>query len=138
MAEKGEKTMKKVLISIIIFSVIISGGFCNYSNADTSLDSTISQGDSFISTGKNQKDIATINGNKFSSVVKTVYNILLIIGVSVSVIIIGIMGIKIITGSVEDKAEIKEQMVPYLIGCGVMFGAFTIWKIAMVIAGAVG
>lgn len=130
--------MKKVLISIIIFSVIILGGFCNYSNADTSLDSTISQGDSFISTGKNQKDIATINGNKFSSVVKTVYNILLIIGVSVSVIIIGIMGIKIITGSVEDKAEIKEQMVPYLIGCGVMFGAFTIWKIAMVIAGAVG
>ena len=99
--------MKKVLISIIIFSVIILGGFCNYSNADTSLDSTISQGDSFISTGKNQKDIATINGNKFSSVVKTVYNILLIIGVSVSVIIIGIMGIKIITGSVEDKAEIK-------------------------------
>lgn len=130
--------MKKVLISIIIFSVIILGGFCNYSNADTSLDSTISQGDSFISTGKNQKDIATINGNKFSSVVKTVYNILLIIGVSVSVIIIGIMGIKIITGSVEDKAEIKEQMVPYLIGCGVMFGAFTIWKIVMVIAGAVG
>ena len=130
--------MKKVLISIIIFSVIILGGFCNYSNADTSLDSTISQGDSFISTGKDQKDIATINGNKFSSVVKTVYNILLIIGVSVSVIIIGIMGIKIITGSVEDKAEIKEQMVPYLIGCGVMFGAFAIWKIVMVVAGAVG
>lgn len=130
--------MKKVLISIIIFSVIILGGFCNYSNADTNFDGTISQGDSFISTGKSQKDIATINGNKFSSVVKTVYNILLIIGVSVSVIIIGIMGIRIITGSAEDKAEIKEQMVPYLIGCGVMFGAFTIWKIAMVIAGAVG
>ena len=76
--------------------------------------------------------------HKFSSVVKTVYNILLIIGVAVSVIIIGVMGIRIITGSAEDKAEIKEQMVPYLIGCGVMFGAFTIWKIAMVIAGAVG
>ena len=130
--------MKKVLISIIIFSVIILGGFCNYSNADTTFDATISQGDSFISTGKNQKDIATINGTKFSNVVKKVYNILLIIGVAISVIIVGVMGIRIITGSAEDKAEIKEQMVPYLIGCGVMFGAFTIWKIAMVIAGAVG
>ena len=69
---------------------------------------------------------------------KKVYNILLIIGVAISVIIVGVMGIRIITGSAEDKAEIKEQMVPYLIGCGVMFGAFTIWKIAMVIAGAVG
>lgn len=138
MAEKGEKAMKKVLISIIIFSVIILGGFCNYSNAATTLDGTINQGDSFISTGKSQNDIATINGTKFSNVVKKVYNILLTIGVAVSVIIIGVMGIRIITGSVEDKAEIKEQMVPYLIGCGVMFGAFAIWKIAMVIAGAVG
>ena len=129
--------MKKVLISIIIFSVIILGNFCNYSNADTTFDSTISQGDSFISTGKKQKDIATIDGTKFSSVVKKVYNILFIIGVAVSVIIVGVMGIKIITGSVGDKAEIKEQMTPYLIGCGVMFGAFTIWKIAMKIAGAV-
>ncbi len=129
--------MKKVLISIIIFSVIILGNFCNYSNADTTFDGTISQGDSFISTGKNQKDIATINGTKFSNVVKKIYNILLIIGVAISVIIVGVMGIRIITGSAEDKAEIKEQMVPYLIGCGVMFGAFTIWKIAMVIAGTV-
>lgn len=129
--------MKKVLISIIIFSVVILGGFCNYSNADTTFDSTISQGDSFISTGKNQGNIATINGNKFSNTVKKVYNILLIIGIAASVIIISVMGIRIITGSVEDKAEIKEQMVPYLIGCGVMFGAFAIWKIVMVIAGAV-
>lgn len=129
--------MKKALISVIIFFVIIFGGFCNYSNADTSIDSTVKQGDSFISTGKNQNDIKTINGKKFTNVVKTVYNVLFVIGVATSVIIVGIMGIKIIMGSVEDKAEIKEQMVPYLIGCGVMFGAFAIWKIVMVIAGTV-
>ena len=131
--------MKKLLISIIIFSLIILGGFCNYSNADTSIDSTISQGDSFIKTGKEkQNDIKTINGKKFSSTVKKTYNVLLIIGIAVSVVIIGIMGIRIIIGSAEDKAEIKEQMVPYLIGCGVMFGAFAIWKIVMVIAGSIG
>lgn len=131
--------MKKLLISIIIFSLIILGGFCNYSNADTSIDSTISQGDSFIKTGKEkQNDIKTINGKKFSSTVKKTYNVLLIIGIAVSVVIIGIMGIRIIIGSAEDKAEIKEQMIPYIIGCGVMFGAFAIWKIVMVIAGSIG
>lgn len=65
---------------------------------------------------RTKRILATINGTKFSNVVKKVYNILLIIGVAISVIIVGVMGIRIITGSAEDKAEIKEQMVPYLIG----------------------
>lgn len=132
--------MKKLLISLIVFSVIaLSGSYNYYSNADTSFDSTISQGDSFISTGKKkQKSIKTIDGKKFSSTVKKVYNVLLITGIAISVVIIGVMGVRIIIGSTADKAEIKEQMLPYIIGCGVMFGAFTIWKIVMVIAGSVG
>ena len=132
--------MKKLLISLIVFSVIaLSGSYNYYSNADTSFDSTISQGDSFISTGKKkQKSIKNIDGKKFSSTVKKVYNVLLITGIAISVVIIGVMGVRIIIGSTADKAEIKEQMLPYIIGCGVMFGAFTIWKIVMVIAGSVG
>ena len=38
--------MKKLLISLIVFSVIaLSGSYNYYSNADTSFDSKISQGD---------------------------------------------------------------------------------------------
>ncbi len=131
--------MKKLLISIIVFSIIVfSGSYNYYSNADTDFDSTISQGDSFISTGKKkQSDIKTINGSKFSKTVKKVYNSLLVTGMAVSVVIIGVMGVKIIKGSAEEKAEIKEQMLPYIIGCGVMFGAFTIWKIVMIMAGSI-
>ena len=32
------------------------------------------------------------------------------------------------TGSIEGKAKIKEALVPYIIGCIVVFGAFFIWK----------
>lgn len=33
--------------------------------------------------------------------------------------------------SAEDKAKVKEALIPYVIGCAVIFGAFTIWSIAV-------
>ena len=35
--------------------------------------------------------------------------------------------------SAEDKAEIKEALVPYILGCVLIFGAFAIWKIVITI-----
>ena len=35
--------------------------------------------------------------------------------------------------SAEDKAKIKEAMIPYVLGCIVIFGAFGIWKLAITI-----
>lgn len=37
-----------------------------------------------------------------------------------------IIGIKYITGSIEEKANYKKSMVPYVIGCILLFGASTI------------
>lgn len=128
--------MKKTIISLLIFYIILFlGPFSCYSNA-ISIDGMIKQGDGFVKTGEDSKT-DTIDGDNFTKTVKQVYRVLLGIGIGVSVIIIGIMGVKIMIGSVEEKAEIKEKMIPYIIGCGVMFGAFAIWRIAMVIAGSI-
>ena len=32
-------------------------------------------------------------------------------------------------GSIEEKANIKESLIPFVIGCIVVFGAFGIWRI---------
>ena len=42
-----------------------------------------------------------------------------------------VLGIKFMVASAEDKAEVKKALVPYIIGCAVIFGAFTIWNIAV-------
>lgn len=42
-----------------------------------------------------------------------------------------IIGIQFMVASAEDKAKVKEALVPYIIGCIVIFGAFTIWSIAV-------
>ena len=33
----------------------------------------------------------------------------------------------------EGKAQIKELLVPYIVGCIVVFGAFAIWKLLVTI-----
>ena len=41
------------------------------------------------------------------------------------------MGLQFIFQSAEGKAKISEALVPYIIGCVIVFGAFGIWKLAI-------
>ena len=59
------------------------------------------------------------------------YNILLTIGVACVVITGMIIGIKYMIGSVEEKANYKQMLVPYLIGSLAVLGAFGIWKLIL-------
>ena len=54
------------------------------------------------------------------------YNILLTVGIIVAVIVEMVLGIKFMVGGAEEKANIKEVLVPYVVGCIVIFGAFAI------------
>ena len=98
---------------------------------DTSLSDVISGGDSFIDAGKDGS--AKIDKGSLQNASSSIYNILLICGMIVAVLIGAILGIKFMIGSVEEKAEIKAALVPFVIGCIVVFGAFGIWKIVVTI-----
>ena len=100
-------------------------------SSDTSLSGVISGGDSFIQAGKNGS--AQIDKGSLKNASSSIYNILLICGVIIAVLIGSIMGIKFMIGSGEEKAEIKAALVPFAIGCIVVFGAFGIWKIVVTI-----
>lgn len=100
-------------------------------SSDTSLSGVISGGDSFIQAGKGGS--AQIDKGSLQNASSSIYNILLICGMIVAVLIGSIMGIKFMIGSVEEKAEIKAALVPFAIGCIVVFGAFGIWKIVVTI-----
>lgn len=52
-----------------------------------------------------------------------------IVGVVASVIILAVLGLRFIMGSVEEKAEIKESLVPYVIGIVLFVGITTIVNI---------
>ena len=52
-----------------------------------------------------------------------------IVGIILSVAVLGILGIKYMTGSLEEKAEYKKTMIPYLIGAIMLFAIPQLVKI---------
>lgn len=53
------------------------------------------------------------------------------IGMAVSVITLVVLGIKYMVGSIEERAEYKKSMIPYLIGAFFVFAISTIVTIIM-------
>ena len=92
-------------------------------------DDVIASGNDFL----NQGGTKVINNNVLQSISKSIYNILLSIAVAVMTIIGGIIGIQLMTASIEAKAKVKEYLVPYVVACVIIFGGFTIWKIVVTI-----
>ena len=88
----------------------------------------VSEGKSFIEAGT-QKAESSISQPELQKMSNTLYNILLVAGIIIAVVMGLLLGLKFIMGSVEQKAEIKGMLVPYVVGIVVIFGAFTIWKI---------
>ena len=122
--------MKSKSIIVIILIIVINIIFFNINKVQaSSISDVIKGGDNFISAGKDDK--AKIDESKLKNTSTAIYNILLIIEMCTAVIIAGILGIKFMVGSVEEKAQIKDALVPFIIGCIVVFGAFGIWKISI-------
>ena len=118
------QTIVKVLLIILIINLI----FIPTSEASFWGD-IFNQGDDFIEDGKNQE--TPINGEDMKIQINQIYNILLALGVGLSVLVGAILGIKYMFGSIEEQVKVKETLFPYLIGCIIIFSAFAIWKIAI-------
>lgn len=82
----------------------------------------------FIEEGEKK---ATVDQNELHKTSNTLYNILLAAGIASSVVVGMILGIKYMMGSVEEKADLKQLLVAYAVGCIVIFGAFGIWKLVV-------
>ena len=69
--------------------------------------------------------------NKVENIISKMLTAVTNIGMIVSVLILAILGIKYMLGSVEEKAEYKKDLLPYLIGAILLFGILTFIKIFM-------
>lgn len=55
------------------------------------------------------------------------------LGIALSVIVGSLIGIKFMFGGIEEKVKMKEVIIPYIIGCVIVFGAFGIWKLVIIL-----
>ena len=65
------------------------------------------------------------------SVGANIVDIVTTIGIIVAVVVLLVLGIKYMMGSASEKAETKQLIPPYVVGCVIVFGAFAIWKIVV-------
>ena len=127
------KKIATIFIKIMIIVMTLQLINIPISNA-AYMDDIIKDGNKFINDGRtsdNQKTV--VDNGKVKQVTGKIYNTLLVIGIVLSVIIGGILGIQMMWGSIEQQVKAKEMLMPYVVGCVVIFGAFGIWKICVTI-----
>ena len=129
--------LSKILIILFILQIII---LPVQSNATSIWDDIFSSGDKFIQKGKEQATSSNqqsggsvISDKEIKEANSDIFNILLSVGIVLAVLVGGVLGVKFMIASAEDKAKIKEAIIPYVLGCIVIFGAFGIWKLAITI-----
>lgn len=106
----------KIIRIILIFAIILL--IFNNCNVQAIVDPTKNP-DTYSPVRDTEEPELLEMGGKILGIIN-------VIGLVVSVITLMIMGIKYMIGSVEEKAEYKRMMMPYLIGAILVFSATTI------------
>jgi len=137
---KKIKIINMILMILIIVISITTNTYARttdeYDKRDTknvslhTAGEIITEAKGFIEKGEAEAN-DKISDDSMKSLSNTIYNILLVVGIVIAVMVGLILGIKFIMGSIEEKAEVKNMVIPYIIGCVVLFGAFTIWQIVV-------
>lgn len=111
----------------IIFIVILSSTFCL--PVSRAVGDIFSQGKGFLEAGKDVDK--TLNMAELKDTSNYIYDVLLGIAIMVAIIVAMVLGIQFMAASADEKAKVKEAILPFAVGCIVVFGSFTIWKIAV-------
>lgn len=118
----------KQLISIILIIFLLQVLFLPSISKAEDIGGVVTEGDSWLKNAKVLVDQAKLkDANSF------IFNSLLAIGIIITVFWGGFIGIKFMYASAEDKADIKQTLVPYIIGCIVIYGGFAIWKLVITV-----
>ena len=96
---------------------------------EQNIDKLIQNGDTFLEGGTTDQ----LDNTALQNFSKSMFNILFAVGVVVSVITGALLGLKLMVSSIEEQVEAKKLIVPYVVGCVVLFGGFGIWKIIVTI-----
>ena len=123
-----KKLIFKILV--IIFTVLSIFTIYTHSVQASSLSDAIGGADDFIQSGIKDKSPA-ISEDNLQGMSNMLYNTLLVIATIIAVIVGLAIAIQFMTGSVGERAKIKETLIPYIAGCIVIFGAFGIWKLVV-------
>ena len=116
MKEETKKLIKFIILFVTL-NIIITYFFNNISFGATSCD--VNEWKPHTYTGEGS---IVVKGNRIIGAVRSVGSI-------VSVVSLIVLGIKYMIGSVEEKAEYKKTMIPYVVGAIMVFAISNILSV---------
>ena len=116
--------MKKKIIGIIIICLFL---IITITNVNYATDNGLIDPDTY----KPNSQTTVTGANHLFEIGNMVIGVVRTIGSILSVVVLAIIGIKYMLGSVEERAEYKTSMVPYIWGAVLVFGITNILVIIM-------
>lgn len=125
------KKISQIIIKIIIILFLVQPILVTTCQATGFWGEIIDTGKKFIEDAKTEegKRSALDQQDYIKENINKMYNIFFMLGVVLAVLIGAVLGIKFMTGSIEEQAKIKEAFIVYIVGCVIIFGAFGIWRL---------
>ena len=115
------KNLKNILVLLFIIIFALSN-----------ISFSISDPNSFEPTTGYSDDTSELE-----RIVGIVLQVIRVVAVIFSVVGISIIGFKIMLGSIEEKSEYKQKLIPFIIGGVLVFGAVSLVKIAETFSGEI-
>lgn len=124
-------------IGIILISLLLVLALTNQVFAYTIPGTSITIGDPITDPDYYKPDSPTeaSGATKLQTIGNTIVGIVQVIGTVLSVAVLAVIGIKYMVGSVEERAEYKKTLMPYIIGAVLVFGITNILGIIVKVAG---
>ena len=116
--------VKKLFLILVILIILFS-----LNTKVFAMSEIISDAQGFLQKADQSK--ANIEVSGLQDLSGYIYNILLSIGVVVSVIVATMLGVQFMLGGAEGQAKVKEMLIPFVVGCVIVFGGFGFWKLAI-------
>lgn len=119
------KSMPIKLIISFIAIVLLASIF--YTPTSHAIGDIMGEGKGFLEASNGENGVIDQKALKGAS--DSIYNTLLAMAIIIAVIVAMVLGIQFMVASADEKAKVKEALMPFIIGCIVVFGSFTIWKV---------
>lgn len=114
------KNITKILIIALISLLIISLATTAYgASTQKAIDEMIGM----------SENISDTSGGKLGGVLNSIIGLIQIVGTGIAAIMVTVLGIKYIMAAPSDKADVKKQIAPMVVGAIVLFGSVNLVNI---------
>lgn len=128
--------MKIKFICIIILTILTTSILSSNVYAGEIIREIFNQVESWDTTGRANKG-TTLDTRDLNDLSDRIFSLFLAVGTVIAVIVGAILGIQFMTAGINKKVEVQQALMGYVISCIIMFSAFGIWRLILLVMGNV-